>query len=413
VKSGRPLSHYASLLAILCLVSGWWYAAGIASTGYVGLHLGPTDDFFSFWNPSRALLHHQDPYSLEVAEQTQVFTYGALARDVGLANNLRLAYPIAGMFPLLPFGLLPFRTADRIALSLFAALVALSIPWIRGKWDRKTLLYIVLTFSSYPVILALQMRQPTLFYFGLIAASFKLLRSGKVTWAGIFAALAAGKPQIAIPVLLPMIIWSVAEWRERKKFVIALCGSVLAMIVASVLVVPGWIPRWIYSLREYASYVHPSVNVATFGAKAGAAVSAVLVAVLCVVLWSRRDADLWSQAALSVAIFSVVIQAEPYNLVLLLVPALWIADNTANILASGEPAGLAIALVRVAFVELWLANVVGILLLHSSPRARSMAMSLGIVAAFPVLASLMLVMLIFSGRKWFSKLGSSLNASTL
>jgi hypothetical protein len=48
-------------------------------------------------------------------------------------------------------------------LWLFAALTALSVGWLRGTRDSTTALYGMLTFSSFPVVFALQIRQPTLF----------------------------------------------------------------------------------------------------------------------------------------------------------------------------------------------------------------------------------------------------------
>ena len=66
---------------------------------------------------------------------------------------------------------------------------------------------------------ALQIRQPTLLLFGLAVASMALLRSGRWALAGVVAALSTGKPQVAFGLLLPMMIWTLAGWRERKKFV--------------------------------------------------------------------------------------------------------------------------------------------------------------------------------------------------
>src|ERR1019366_10180400 len=127
-----------------------------------------------------------------------------------------------------------------------------------GRWDRTTVLYCALTFSSYPVIYGLQARQPTLLFFGLAVGSFALLRSGRLIPAAMLAALSAGKPQIALPVLLPMLIWTLARWHERKRFAIAFATSLLALLVISSIVSPGWMPEWLDSLRDYSQYHDPS-----------------------------------------------------------------------------------------------------------------------------------------------------------
>ena len=206
-----------ALLVGLCLASSWYYAISLASLSRVGSKIGAVNDYFQLWNTGHAVLHHEDPYGFQVAERDQLFCYGATAKSLGIVNDRRLAYPLPATFPLLALSLLDFRSADTIVLCLFAAIVVVSVGWLRRKWGRTTALYGLLALASYPVINALQMRQPTLLFFGLIVASLALLRSGHPVPAAILAALAVGKPQIAVAVLLPMLVWSLAKWRERKK----------------------------------------------------------------------------------------------------------------------------------------------------------------------------------------------------
>ena len=134
---------------------------------------------FQLWNTSRAILSHEDPYGLEVAERDQLFSYGANAKSLGLANDRQLAYPLPALFPVLPLGLLEFRLADKLALFLMTVLITASIGWLRGIWDGATILYCILAFGSYPIIVALQMRQPTLLFLGFMVSTLALLRSGR------------------------------------------------------------------------------------------------------------------------------------------------------------------------------------------------------------------------------------------
>jgi len=399
-----------AILAVLCLVSSWYYALSLTSIGGIGLKVGAANDYFQLWNTGAAILHHEDPYGLAVAERDQLFSYGASAKSLGIANDRRLAYPVQATFPLLLLSLFDFRTADRIALCLFAAMVVLSIGWLRRRWDSTAVLYVILAFASYPVIIALQMRQPTLLFFGLIVGSFALLRSGRPIPAAILAALAAGKPQIALPVLLPMFIWTLAKWNERKRFAIAFAAAVLTLTSISLVVVPGWIQRWLSCLRGYSQYVHPSIADSTFGHKAGLAVSISLVLGLSAALWINRKRDLLFLAAVSAAVFSLIIQAEIYNATMLIIPAVWVADNIERVKDAGAVSQLALAVVRVSFVEFWLANALGSVLLHTTLIGKLIAFKLCTAAAFPVLGSLvamMLVQLFFPGGRLAANLGTS------
>src|SRR5579862_9631078 len=266
----KPL---AAILATLCLAAGWYYASCITSTYGVGVRRGAPNDYFQLWNASRAVLDGEDPYSRAVSERYQLFLFGAPSKALGIPNPLPLAYPVQGMYPLLALGLLPFGVADKIALCLFSSLIALSVGWMRQQWDGRTYLYILLAFSTYPIIVAMQMRQPTLFFFGLSVASFALLRSGRLSSAAILMAFAVGKPQVVLPILLPMLLWTFARWSERKRFAIIFAVAVVVIGGISMVAFPGWVPEWLSSLREYSRYVHPSIIISTLGPRIGALVS--------------------------------------------------------------------------------------------------------------------------------------------
>ncbi len=392
------MKFLTAVLVALCLAFSWYYAHCIDARFGVGLKPGQVNDYFQLWNASRAILRQADPYGPEVTLQNQIAVYGTTAKALGMKIDRRLIYPIQATFPLLPLGWLEFHVADKIALCLMATLVALSIGWLRGAWDRTTILYVFLAFSSYPVIVALQMRQPTLLFFGLILGSFALLRSRHLIWAGFLAALACSKPQIAFPVLVPMMVWALAKWHERKRFLIALAASELAFLSLGGILSPGWISEWLSALRDYPTYVHSSVAVFLFGNRGGLFVSGILFIGLAAVLWRHHDHDLSFLAAVSAAVFMVVIQREIYNLVILVVPAVWVADHAQQIRASGPANQLVLAIVRVAFLEFWLAAALGGVLMNTTPLGQSIAWWFSTNMAVPVLWSLvaMMVLQVFS-----------------
>src|SRR5208283_2241528 len=245
--------------------------------------------------------------SSEVTEQNQTAVYGTTSKALGIAQEQRFSYPIFATFPIIPLGLLGFRTANEIVFWVFAALTALSVGWLRGRWDSTTALYSVLAFSSYPIIFSLQIRQPTFLFFGLAVGSFALLRSGHLIPAALLAALSAGKPQIAIPVLLPMLIYTMARWHERKRFAISLVAFLLGLISVSSVISPGWITEWLATLRVYSQTNPPSIAVSWFGREIGMAVSVLLFIGLIAALWLHRESDLLFQVASSVAIHELVV----------------------------------------------------------------------------------------------------------
>ena len=389
----RRVSPIAVILVILCLASTWYYALSISSMGGVGLRPGHVNDFYQMWSASRAILRHANPYGPEVTRQNQIAAYGTTAEALGMQIDRRLIYPLPGTFPFLLLGWLSFRVADFVILGLMITLVALSIGWLRGSWDRTTVVYTALAFGTYPVVVGLQMRQPTLVYLGLIIWSFALVRSGHLVWAGWTAALASGKPQIAIPVLIPILVWATARWNDRKRFAIAFFVSMLGLFILSFMLSPDWLSEWLTSMHGYSQYVHASIIVAFFGRRIGLFVSFVLLLGLIAALWLSRDRDLFFQVALSVALFELIIQGELYNMALLIIPAIWVADHT-DAIRQCEPTGqIALAIVKVALVELWAAAAIGSLLMHTQ-SGRPVGWWLSTNMVFPVLVSLAAIMVL-------------------
>lgn len=379
------------IIAIACLLVSWYYAIGYLSTQGRKLQ---HSDFYPLWNGGTAIRQGISPYGQEVTKENQIAAYGTTADAIGEKNQQRFAYPLFAIFPLFPLCLLHFHVANELASWIMTGLALASVGWLRGKWDRNTVLYVLLALSSYPLILALQIRQPTLFFFGMAVASIALLRHGRFIPAGILAALSTGKPQVAFAVLLPMLIWTIVRWRERKWFAISLATSQLILLAGAFMLMPRWAAEWLGSLRAYSQYLHPSTVVFFLGDMLGLILTVVLLLGLAVALWMRRETDLLFLIALSVTIVHLIVPVEVYSAVILMIPVIWVADNADLIQDCGEINQLALALVRVALAELWLANVVAAVLLHTSPAGKSIAWWLPVNAVFPVVASLVAMMIV-------------------
>jgi hypothetical protein len=382
------------VLVIACLLISWHFVLAFLSGFCLGHKCGSVPDFYPMWNASRALMRHVDPYGAEVTEQDQIMSYGATAKDVGMNNEQRFAYPLYATFPLFPLGVLRFETANQVALWLFAALTALSVGWLTGRWNMTTLLYGLLAFSSYPVILGLLLRQPTLLFFSFGIASFALLRSGYLIPAAFMAALSAGKPQIALAIVLPMLVWTLASWCERRRFIIWLAAFYLGLLGISIFLNPHWMSEWLSTLRAYTQYTREPVIISMFGHIVGSALGAVLFLGLVFGLWVHRRSELLFQMAASVAVIQLITPQALYTAIMLIIPVLWIAENGSVIAQQGAASQISLAGVRIALVGFWLANVAGAVLLHTSHMGQTIAWLLPIFVNRALVWTLAAVMIV-------------------
>ena len=126
----------------------------------------------------------------------------------------------------------------------------------------------------------------------------------------------------------------------------------------------------------------------------GLAVSAISLIGLIAMLWVRRGSSLIFQVALSVVVTYLLLPEEAYSAPILIIPAIWVADNARRSKTSGAANQLALAAVRLALWQLWLATVVAALLLHTNAQGKAAAWWFPVNAVFPVFASLLLILVL-------------------
>jgi len=292
------------------------------------------------WLGCREILHRRDPYRPEITQQIELAVDGRILDASGATRNQhRFAYPVFFVILFFPFALLPFAAAQLAALVVCITLTAISIPlWLGSQWKRPDRLTVtIFAFAAYPVVLALQLRQPTLIIVSLLAGVVFCVRSGRLLLAGVLAALCAAKPQLAIAVLLPVSIWSVAAWRIRKAFLISLFATLSALLLASELAVPGWFAPWLNTIRAYSHYAGARPLLADLLRGHSLLPAALLLA--CLVCWISfrfRDTDLLFAISFSAAVSQLLFPFQIYNSVLLLPAALWLAGNASRIKARGQ-----------------------------------------------------------------------------
>lgn len=323
------------VLALISAIGCAYFAVRIAPAGLADAAPSVEKGLLPEWIGSRQVLRGDNPYAVETTRPIPSEVRSGIE-----TKQYRYAYPVYFAFLFFPLAMLPFQAAQRVALFVGVALTGASIFfWLRDRNRRVRFLWIaaIFAFASYPIFLALQLRQPTVMIAAVLAATFYCVRSNRLIVAGLLAGITFAKPHIALPVLLPLSIWSFAEWRTRKSFLLSLVATLAAFLTAAEIVLPGWIPHWIGTLRAYAHSTGanpPLMDVLPHSCYLPAC--ALLIAAIIRVSLNSHDRDLLFTIAFSIAAFELMLQFQIYNEVLLLPATLWILEHRYAIRNRGQ-----------------------------------------------------------------------------
>ena len=341
VKLSHRRPQLLFVTAVLCLLSSWYFAVAIAPAGLGANAPSVQQGLFPEWFGCREILHHRDPYRPEATRQIELAVFGRTQTESAAPlNQHRFAYPVFFVFLFFPIALLPFGLAEFVALLGCIGLTAASIPsWLKGRQfsNLDKLTFAIFALASYPVVLGLQLRQPTLIVASLLAASFCCVRSGRLVLAGILGALCCSKPQLAIAILLPLSIWSVSAWQVRKAFLLSLGATLCALLIAAEFAVRGWFSNWLTTIQAYSHYAgsKPLLTDLLRGHFVPPAAALLVTTVVCV-SFRFHDFDLLFAISFSVAVFQLLFPFQIYNTVLLLPAALWLTANANNVKVRGQ-----------------------------------------------------------------------------
>ena len=339
------LEIFFPLLALVCLLSSLYFSLVTAPAGFGAAAPTVEQGLFPEWLGCREILRGRDPYREEITRESQA-AIGAHQINGAPAprNQHRFAYPVLFAVPMAPLAVLPFAWAQRVALFsgvlLTVASVFLWLPREMLGYSRR-LICLLLVFASYPFVLAAQLRQPTLLIAGLLAAAVYSFRSDRLAAAGILAAVCCSKPQLAIAVLLPLSVASLADWKRHRAFVLSFAATLGTLLLVSEAAVPHWLPQWVSTIRAYSHYagsqpllldlLHGHLLVPAYLLLVGAAVY---------VSVRFHAADLLFTVSFSAATFQLLFPFQIYNEVMLLPAALWMAGKASEIKSRGQFATL-------------------------------------------------------------------------
>jgi hypothetical protein len=266
----RALKSAAQVaLATLCLAAMWLFVDRVVvghqvnEAARTGSPRGNLSDLYPVWVGSReVLLNRRNPYGPEVAREIQTGYYGRVldpSRANDPTNQQAFAYPVYVAFLLAPTVWLPFSVVRVIffwmLLALTAASVLLWLKFLRWKLGGPQIATtLLLVFASFQVVQGLKLQQLSLLVAFLIAAAFMALLQRQFLGAGVLIGLAMIKPQLAAPVTVWLMLWTVAEWRRRWRFAAGFVGCMIALVVGAEFLLPGWIGKFAGAVSAYRKY---------------------------------------------------------------------------------------------------------------------------------------------------------------
>ena len=367
------------VLALLFAASMWFYVARVLvpyQRSDAAAHQRPRgnlSDLYPRWVGARELLlHHRNPYSPEVTREIQLGYYGREldpSRAGDPKDQQAFAYPAYVAFLLAPTVGLPF---DGVMIGFECALVLLSLGsvwlWLRAiGWRPKpatTAMLVILTLGSFPAVQGFKLQQLSLLVAALMAGSAALLVGKHFFAAGAALAVATIKPQLVLPLLLCLLLWTANDWADRQRFAWGFGLSLAVLGGGAEIVLPGWFGDFVAATRDYRRYTGGKSLLDTLLSPALGRVAALAaLLVLLAVAWRLRRAEVGSRdfsllLATALAVTLIVIPMfAAYNQLLLLPALLLVAREWPELWTNGALSKAACVLTVAIVGWPWLAAV--------------------------------------------------------
>ena len=361
------------VLSLVIALGVWHWARAILAPAYTARILaekrpvGNNSDLYPRWLGAREmLLHGRDPYGADLTREIQTGFYGRPLDPRNPGDPVAresFVYPVYVAFLLAPTVTFPFHTVSEIFRWLLLAAIAFSLPlWMyalrfRSRWPL-IIAGAVLAVSSYPAVEEyFQQNLTALVVFFLAAAAAAAVRNW-MTLSGFLVALATVKPDTSGLVVLWFLLWSVSGWKQRQRLFWSFVVTMAAFLVASEVMLPGWISQFLKAVREYPTYgTDPSILRVLLPQWLAVLCEAMLIILLAVLCWRWRKALPGSQhfalalACVSSVTLVVLPKLAAYNQ-LLLVPALLVLIQRYGKL--GQVRFLVRAMIKGAFAcQIW------------------------------------------------------------
>ncbi len=365
------------LAALVCAAAMWFYVNHIlvpyqrADAAAHERPRGNLSDLYPRWLGSRELLlHHRNPYTPEITREIQIGYYGRVLdpnRPMDPRDKQGFAYPVYVAFLLAPTLGIRF---DWVALGFKCLLVlvtAASVPlWLRViGWKLSgsgVFIAVALTLGSFPAVQGFKLQQLSLLVAGTLAASCALLVSGNAATSGALLAMATIKPQLVLPTVAVMLLWTCSDWRRRQRLFWGFAVTMLVLLIASEIVLPGWVRNFVAATREYRQYAGGmSMLQVLLSPDLGHVASALAATAVAAVCWRFRKEEAGTMQfalmmALTLLVTVIIIPMfAPYNYVLVLPATLLIALDWQALWVHGVASRIGLVLATLAVVWPWMA----------------------------------------------------------
>ncbi len=224
-----------------------------------------------------------------------------------------------------------------------------------------SLAILLFTLGSFPVGLGLRLRQLSLLSGFLLAAALVLIVCKRYSVAGVLLALATIKPQLTFLVVAWLLLWSVSEWRSRRRFVWSFAGSMAVLLAASELFLHNWIPQFLESTVSYLHYTDGRSILQLLFTRRGGAVLGILLVVAVLIYCARyRHADPRTPAfALCASIvfaatLVVIPTIAPHGQILLIPGLLFVLQRKSAIWRGGRVCRMSLVATLLLLMWQWL-----------------------------------------------------------
>lgn len=309
--------------------------------------MGNNSDLYPRWLGARELLlHGRDPYSSEITREIQTGFYG---RPLDPENKTdpraqeAFVYPLWVVLLVAPTVTLKFASAITIFRWILVGSIGLSaMLWMNLMGSRLRPLLVcsvvLFVFSSLPFLVEYYQQNLTAAVILFVALSAFCVARRQLILGGFFLAVATMKPDTTGLLILWLLIWAVARWRDRQRMLWSFAATLTGLFAVSETLLPHWIGRFIAGIREYPTYgTAPNVSQLVFTPVLGTVISLFLVLLLVVLwfLWRTEAATSpqfrWSLAWTCIVTLAIIPKIAFYNQLLLIPPLLALSTEYRNI----------------------------------------------------------------------------------
>jgi hypothetical protein len=344
---------------------------------------GTLSDLYPRWYGGRELLlHGRNPYSAEVSHEIEVGFYGRALdphRASDPTDKEAFAYPVYVVFLLAPTVYLNF-TQVRIGFELLLVILTLAsvllwlrfVEWQVSRWAAVTVL--ILALGSFSFWQGLKLQQLSLLVCAMLAGALVALAAERPILAGVLLAFATIKPQLTVFLVLWLILWTTANWRERQRWFWSFAATMVVLVGGGELLLQGWLVEFVAALRAYRRYTGSTSVFAVLLPSALAVAAWAAVAVLLLLAsWRARHASLRSRefqlttGCVLAGTLLLIPMMVPYNYLLLLPGIFWLVRQRDGAI-SGRAGRLVELAALTAIIWPWLATTGLVLALLFLPR---------------------------------------------